>query len=533
MQPDQYVRGHMKLGVFFSNCDGVLSRSLDLVSLSREYEGNGPVKIMESFYEDEDFDALLAEVTEKGIDAVVLAGDTPFSYRQARNGDYLFRSLVERGVNPNRIEAVNLKNLVALPHKAAPAELQLKARLYVDVAIEKLKHAREIETVEIAPRNTVAVIGANLSAVALSQLLLDQGYKVFMITEGRKPTLQENEKRHIQPTLAYVRRHPRFRFLPKTEVTDFYGFTGDYTLAVNENGTPGKLAAGAVVLSPEPGDAAMIRIAHAIFHVDVKPDGTLSARDETSARSQTCDEGVFFINPPSGDAEDVGRKFAGADAAAAMVENLLNRREIHHSVIVSQVDPQLCSGCGACVKTCMFHAVRLEGSPPVSVIDHRRCRSCGNCVAACPSDARSLVVSPSAYLFNAVTILSRFKSSNGAPKTLMLACDGCGYPCLDRAGQNGLTWPAGVLPLRVVCGGQIDTQLIMHGFVKGFDKVVLLVCGEGLCHNIIGNVELERRVNLFREILGSRGLDDERMHVITTSAKGDAACVAEINRICA
>jgi coenzyme F420-reducing hydrogenase delta subunit len=62
----------------------------------------------------------------------------------------------------------------------------------------------------------------------------------------------------------------------------------------------------------------------------------------------------------------------------------------------------------------------------------------------------------------------------------------------------------------------------MQAFVEGFDDVVLAVCGEGCCHNLIGNVDLERRVNLLRELLGSRGIDAGRLHVVSTcSRRGD------------
>ncbi len=523
----------MKLGTFFSNCDGVIGGTLDLVSLSKHYESLGPVKIVESFYDVEDLDALLAVVGENNLDSVILAGESPFAYQRARNGDYLFKCLAKQGVNPNRIQVVNLKNMVVLPHKGADkSDLALKAKLLLDVGIEKLKHAHDLETLEITPRKSAAVVGANLSGIALSQHLLDQGCKVYMIQKKEAIDLPDDELPHIQPTLAYVRHHPRFELINAADVDDFFGYTGDYTLVLSSHEKKRKLNVGAVVLSPDEDDEEMLKTAHHVFHVDVKAEGGLISRDEISARSRTLDMGVFIINPPKTEGNGVLTKFITADAAAAAIIDLLNQPEILNSITISEVDTDLCSGCSICVKSCMFQAISLQGAPPVSVIDPKRCRGCGNCVAICPSDARSLAVSPTSFLFSAVEVLSGFKPSNNATRSLILTCDGCGYPCLDRAGRAGMTWPVGALVLRMVCGGQMDTQLIMHAFIHGFDHVVLMVCGEGLCHNIIGNVELERRVNLFRGILDSRGIDSERVHVITTSTRGDEACIDELNRIC-
>jgi F420-non-reducing hydrogenase iron-sulfur subunit len=72
-------------------------------------------------------------------------------------------------------------------------------------------------------------------------------------------------------------------------------------------------------------------------------------------------------------------------------------------------------------------------------------------------------------------------------------------------------------------------QMILHAFVRGFDGVALMICGEGCCHHVSGNVDLERRVNLFRGILQSRGLDDRRVKVISTCSREGGACVDTLN----
>ncbi|MCP4694793.1 MAG: hydrogenase iron-sulfur subunit [Desulfobacterales bacterium] len=522
----------MKLGTFFSTCDGVISEKIDLHALAKEWVGIPSVTIVDNFYHGEDYDKLLKEVKDKNLDSIVLAGKSPFTYHHTRNGDFLFNILAKNGVNPNRIEVVNIKNMVVLPHNASSKELHQKAKLLVDVGIERLRHAERITTVEISPRKSAAVIGADLSSLAVSQLLIDEGCKVFLIHEEDELTFPPDEVDHIKPTLAYLTHHSRFTLLSKTEVKDFYGFTGDYTLSLESEESTRDLRVGAVVISVGKDDKKLIQKAHSVFHVDIHPDGSLIPLDKVSASCRTQERGVFIINTSNGPDRGPAEKFMAADAAGSMAINMLNKFEIHENIMVSQVNKAYCSGCGACVKTCVFNAVSLNGGSGVSVIDPKRCRGCGNCVAACPADARSLTVCPTDYLFNAVDILARFEPVNNAPKTLVLTCDGCGYPGLDRAAEQGMTWPVSALPLRMVCGGQMDTQLIMHAFVKGFDKVVLIVCNEGFCHNIIGNVALERRTHLFKEILASRGSDPENLHVLTTNVGDEASLVKNINMIC-
>ncbi|MCP3953032.1 MAG: hydrogenase iron-sulfur subunit [Desulfobacterales bacterium] len=517
----------MRLGIFLSKCRGVVEKSIDLESLSREYENQGIVKSYEDFYDAEEFDTLLDDVAQSEVDAMVLAGDSPLAYRRSRKGSYLFKCLVEKGINPSKVEVVNLKNMVALPHEASHNDLQTKAKLLIDVGIAKVTHSGQSSLVEIAPRKAVAVIGANTSSIAAAQHLLDAGFKVFLVHKGSRIQVPPEEVPHVNAALIFVTRHPRFQLIKNAKPIDFYGYPGDYTLRLDTGAEELDLSVGAAVLSFE-SDLGLIKMSRATFRMDINADGTLAALDRTSARAMTRERGVFVIDIPAQAKENIDQKFLAADSAAAQVIHLLNRKEIYHQVTVSQVRAELCGGCGACVKTCMFNAVTLSGADNVSVIDPRRCRGCGNCVTACPAGARDLVTSPSAYLFNAVDILGRFKPEGDKPLVLLLACEGCGYESLDRSSQEGLTWPVGMMPLSVVCGGQIDMQLIMHAFTRGFDGVMMLICGEGCCHNIIGNVDLERRVNLFKEILFSRGIQEDRIHICTTCEREGRACIDEM-----
>ncbi|MCP4215084.1 MAG: hydrogenase iron-sulfur subunit, partial [bacterium] len=403
------------------------------------------------------------------------------------------------------------------------------ARLLIEMGIRKIKSSADISTLEISPRQSVAVIGANAGSIAISQHLLDAGFKVYLVHKDSNIFLPRNQLSGMGPTLLQVTRHPRFKVFHKAQVKDFYGYTGDYTLHINADKNPHELHIGAVVLSlgeyPE-----LIKMAHSLFHVDVDETGAIAALDEETARSRTREKGIFITNPLKHDHTDMSQMLVAADAAASMVINLLSRKEIYHQVKVSSVDEELCGGCGVCVKTCMFHAVTLKSEPKLSEIDPRRCMGCGNCVTACPAEARDLLVSPTGYLYDGVEILSEFTPVKNRPLILLITCDGCGYEAMDRAARAGLKWPVEVMPLPVVCGGQIDMQLIMHAFVKGFYGVVTLICGEGCCHNIIGNVDLERRVNLFKDIIVSRGIDADRLHIISTCNRQGDACVEEINR---
>jgi Na+-translocating ferredoxin:NAD+ oxidoreductase RNF subunit RnfB len=53
------------------------------------------------------------------------------------------------------------------------------------------------------------------------------------------------------------------------------------------------------------------------------------------------------------------------------------------------VDPELCTGCGTCLKRCQFSAPKLTSN--VSYVNQKHCVGCGLCIITCPTSALSLV----------------------------------------------------------------------------------------------------------------------------------------------
>jgi len=60
---------------------------------------------------------------------------------------------------------------------------------------------------------------------------------------------------------------------------------------------------------------------------------------------------------------------------------------------LSQIDEELCIGCGTCADYCQFEALSTDGV--VATVDVERCMGCGVCASKCIEEAISLVREPS------------------------------------------------------------------------------------------------------------------------------------------
>jgi heterodisulfide reductase subunit A-like polyferredoxin len=67
------------------------------------------------------------------------------------------------------------------------------------------------------------------------------------------------------------------------------------------------------------------------------------------------------------------------------VKKLPRPVDVYASNFYSEVDSELCTGCGICVDNCQLGAPVLNDGTVTINLD--RCIGCGNCVVSCPSNA--------------------------------------------------------------------------------------------------------------------------------------------------
>lgn len=104
------------------------------------------------------------------------------------------------------------------------------------------------------------------------------------------------------------------------------------------------------------------------------------------------------------------------------------------------------------------------------------------------------------------------------PKILAFACNWCSYAGADLAGVSRFQYPPTIRIIRVMCSGRVHPEMILEGFARGADGVIVTGCHIGDCHYIKGNQYTEARMELVPEILEGVGIDSKRFKLDWVSA---------------
>jgi F420-non-reducing hydrogenase iron-sulfur subunit len=525
----------MKTGLFLSRDDGKISEAIDVDSLAGHFSHLPVAKVYDNFFRYSDHRDILKTVDENGLDAVVLAGDSPKYYDTVRDGRLILEGLKSRGINENKIAFANIKEQGALAHGGENGEVTQKAQLLIDVALAKVEMCHRVKSMRVTPRRSVLVIGTTPGGIIAARELLEKDYRVYLVE--REAAIREHAgiEADILPGLTAVQMSDRADILLQTEIEDVSGWCGEYSVVLDTQTGREEIKVGGIILSVGD-DAEWIGKLRPKMQLDIDHEGLLRGKQKSNLIGETREPGIWFI-PFREDGDFLAAETSAASVAVVSLTALLDRNEIEHSVLISEVDEAVCGGCGTCVKTCAFSASSMDLTRKLSVIDTMRCKGCGNCVVACPTGARDLVSYPEKFILEAIEIMSRAELDDSEPRVLALLCNGCGYPAADAAGRSAIQAPelkysTHVLPIQVECGGNIDTLYILKAFSRGFDGVALTVCRDGHCYHVVGNTDMERRIGLFREVLRSRNIDAERLRVINVSPHEGELFSSEIRSFC-
>ncbi len=81
-----------------------------------------------------------------------------------------------------------------------------------------------------------------------------------------------------------------------------------------------------------------------------------------------------------------------------------------------------------------------------------------------------------------------------------------------------MQYPPNVRVVRVMCSGRVRPESVFKALSSGIDGVLVLGCHIGDCHYLTGNHRTAKRMLVLEKLLGSVGVDPERLRVDWISA---------------
>jgi F420-non-reducing hydrogenase iron-sulfur subunit len=117
------------------------------------------------------------------------------------------------------------------------------------------------------------------------------------------------------------------------------------------------------------------------------------------------------------------------------------------------------------------------------------------------------------------------------PIIIGFLCNWCSYRAADLAGTARLHYSTNMRPIRVMCSGRVEPDLVLAALRNGADGVLIAGCHPGECHYLEGNLKTLRRYKLLKRMLAQFGIEKERVQLVWASASEGSALANAINRM--
>jgi F420-non-reducing hydrogenase iron-sulfur subunit len=85
--------------------------------------------------------------------------------------------------------------------------------------------------------------------------------------------------------------------------------------------------------------------------------------------------------------------------------------------------------------------------------------------------------------------------------------------------------------VKMACSSMVKDVFLLRAFEAGADAVVVMVCPEGQCRYVEGNIRAKKRVAWVRNLLDEIGLDGRRLSLTNMAAGDKAAAGQTINSV--
>ncbi len=117
------------------------------------------------------------------------------------------------------------------------------------------------------------------------------------------------------------------------------------------------------------------------------------------------------------------------------------------------------------------------------------------------------------------------------PVIISFLCNWCAYRAADLAGTARFHYSPNMRPIRVMCSGRVEPDMVLKALREGADGVLIAGCHPGECHYMEGNLKALRRYKLLKRVLSQFGVEEGRVRIVWASASEGPLLAEEINQM--
>ena len=261
------MKEEAKIGIFLCECGGKISNHISLPRVNEllNYEpwlhlGIHPYPCLSPGLE-----AMKAKVRVKGLNRVLIGGCSSRVMKKKFTD-----ALATVGIEPYKVEMVNLKDHVAAVHEGTPQELARKAAALLAGGMAGLELLEPYEPVSVPFQGPVLITGGGISGFAAARELARKGMESLLFSSAQDPDQVLAQLPHTFPgsrlfskelteLIREVFTSPLVKVLPDQPVDYVVGHVGDYRLGLRQpDGQVTEMTGSALILALDrefvPGD---------------------------------------------------------------------------------------------------------------------------------------------------------------------------------------------------------------------------------------------------------------------------------------
>ena len=209
---------------------------------------------------------------------------------------------------------------------------------------------------------------------------------VFILYRDMRPFgLREDLYRKARSNgIVFIRYNPDKDFTVAVDQEDLQVKFTDRVLGRQMVIAPDLLVLASAVVSDKENPLAQL------YKVSQNDDGFFAEAHVKLRPVDFATDGVFLCGLAHAP-KPIDESIAQAKAAAARAVTILSLENIKVGGNVSEIIPDLCSGCLGCINVCPYEAITFDQEKFVAEVNQALCKGCGACAAACPSEAPTLM----------------------------------------------------------------------------------------------------------------------------------------------